>query len=82
MDLQGVERRVGAKTRFEDVRLARVLRIARRAGQADGDAKVCALSGCYVLCRDPTLRLCCTLLLADPTRSQTLLPSPTLNRFS
>jgi len=30
MDLQGVERRVGAKTRFEDVKKARVLRITRR----------------------------------------------------
>ena len=30
MDAQGVERRVGAKTRFENVRGARVLRVSRR----------------------------------------------------
>jgi len=30
MDLQGVERRVGAKTRFDDVKRARLLRITRK----------------------------------------------------
>lgn len=32
MDAQGVERRVGAKTRYVDVRQARCLRVTRRAG--------------------------------------------------
>ena len=36
MDLQGVERRVGAKTNFEDVRGARVLRLTKRAPGAHG----------------------------------------------
>ena len=38
MDGQGVERRVGAKTRFIDVRRARVLRISKRLMPAGGVA--------------------------------------------
>ena len=43
MDNHGTERRVGGKTRFEDVKLARVLRVSRKP--ADGQASQAVPAG-------------------------------------